>query len=144
MRAFAEGVDAVFWFGFVAPPTTEEDKKGTLKCGDLSCFNMGGLGWSIKKSNQYHPRSAYYAYKTMVYNLKGFSSVEKISDTQYKFMFAAKNPVYVLWSNRKFLPLPLEITGKAKVTDYLGHEQIKRTSEIVLTQRPIFVEEINE
>jgi hypothetical protein len=139
-RAFSEGVDAIFWFGFVGPPTNEENKNGMLKCGEPAHFNMGSLGWSIKASNRYHPRPAYYAYKTMVSKLSGFNSVEKIADTQYKFTFPNKNPVYLLWDNHKFLPLPREIIGSVKVTDYRGNEERKHSSEVVLTEDPIFLE----
>ena len=134
-RAFSEGVDKIFWFGFVSTPTKQEDPMG-IECGGQHYFNMGGLGWSLKGTVDYHPRPAYTAYKTMTSKLAGFSSVTKITDTQYKFIVNGKS-VYVLWGSGN---IPSEITGTVKVTDYLGNEQTMDASQIVLTDSPIFVE----
>src|SRR3989344_4435750 len=134
-RAFSEGVDKIFWFGFVSTPTKQEDPMG-IECGGQHYFNMGGLGWSLKGTAAYHPRLAYTAYKTMTSKLNDFSSVNKITDTQYKFRVNNKN-VYVLWGSGN---IPSEITGTVKVTDYLGNEQTMDASQIVLTDSPIFVE----
>jgi len=40
--------------------------------------------------------------------------------------------------------LPSGLKGRVKVTDYLGNEQIKPISEIVLTESPVFVEVITK
>lgn len=139
VRAFGEGVEKVFWFPFVGLPTPEESTYG-------SSFKFLGLGWDFPKkrglASKFHPRQAYYAYRLMASKLSGFSSAKKISDSQYKFIFVNKNPVYVLWSDTGTRSLPSEITGSVKVTDYLGNEEIKPASAIVLTESPIFVEEI--
>jgi hypothetical protein len=61
---------------------------------------------------------------------------------QYIYTFFDKNPAYVLWSDSGTSALPSNLKGTVKVTDYLGNEQIKSASEILLTESPIFVEEI--
>ena len=138
VRAFGEGVEKVFWFPFIGLPTLKEDSAYGFSSKFL------GLGWDFPKNvgmaHKFHPRQAYYTYKLMTSKLRGFSSVEKIVDTQYKFIFADKNPVYVLWSNYESLPLPADITGSVKVTDYLGNEETKQASGVVLTKDPIFLE----
>ncbi len=133
-RAFGEGVDKVFWYNFRGDPTPEDNIQ------NAQINKIVGLGWNVKGTTEFHPRPAYYAYKTMTSKLSGFSSVEKIADTQYKFIFSGKNPAYVLWSNRESSPLPAEITGSIKVTDYLGNEGIKQASGVILTEDPIFLE----
>lgn len=137
-RAFGEGVEKVFWYSFMTLPTPKENPE----YGADSKFL--GLGWDFPKNvgmdHKFHPRQAYYTYKLMASKLRGFSSAVKIADTQYRFIFADKNPVYVLWSNDDSLPLPAEITGSVKVTDYLGNEETKQASGVVLTKDPIFLE----
>jgi len=56
--------------------------------------------------------------------------------------FSNKNPVYVLWCDLESCSVPGEIVGSVKVTNYLGDEQIKNSEQIVLSESPIFVEEI--
>jgi len=136
-RAFGEGVEKVFWYTFVGLPTPKENPEYGADSKFLE------LGWDFPKNvgrdHKFHPRQAYDTYKLMVSKLKGFSSAVKIADTQYKFIFADKNPVYVLWSNDESLPLPAEIKGSVKVTDYIGNEETKQASGVVLTNDPIFL-----
>jgi hypothetical protein len=63
----------------------------------------------------------------------------KISNTQYKFTVKGKS-VYVLWSENGNSSIPSEISGVVKVTDYLGHEEVRHVSQIVLNESPVFVE----
>ena len=135
-RAFGEGVDKVFWYNFRGDPAPEDNVQ------NAQIDKIVGLGWNVKGTAEFHPRPAYYTYKTMASKLSGFSPVEKITDMQYKFIFSGKNPVYVLWSSHESLPLPAEITGTVKLTDYLGNEETKNTNEIVLTESPVFVQQI--
>ena len=142
-QALGNGVEKVFWYAFTALPTIEENPSGA-KCKAPADFLMGGLGWVFPKGqglpiDEFHPRPAFDTYKLMTSKLSGFSSVEKIADTQYKFIVHGKN-VYVLWSETGSSSLPAEISGLVKVTDYLGNDEVKQVSEIVLSGSPIFVE----
>jgi hypothetical protein len=102
---------------------------------------MGGLGWDIKPEYEFHKRPAYDTYKLMLAKLSGFNSVERITDTQYKFTVNNK-PVYVLWSDSGTGDVPTEIKGVVKVTNYLGEGRIMQTNQITVTESPVFVEEI--
>lgn len=140
VRAFGEGVEKVFWFPFVGLPTSKEDP------GYGSSSKFYGLGWDFPKKTgrdtQFHPRQAYYAYRVMTAKLSGFRSAKKISDSQYEFILPNKKPVYVLWGASGRSPLPAGLNGEVKVTDYLGNEAIKPVSGLVLTDSPLFVEEV--
>ena len=142
-QALGNGVEKVFWYSFTALPTVEEDPSG-VEGGKPADFLMGGLGWVFPKGqglpiDEFHPRPAFNTYKLMTSKLSGFSSVEKITDTQYKFIVNGKN-IYVLWSDKGSDSLPSGISGLVKVTDYLGNEEIRQASQIVLSGSPIFIE----
>lgn len=132
VRSFGEGVEKVFWFTFVGGPQPADGE-------DVPSDKIVGLGWSHKGEKLFHPRPAYYTYQTMTSKLSGFSSVTKISDTQYKFIVNGKE-VYVLWCESRACSLPSAITGTVTVTDYLGGVETKDVLQIVLNESPIFVE----
>ncbi|MEK7653556.1 MAG: glycosyl hydrolase [Patescibacteria group bacterium] len=153
-RAFAEGVDKVFWFAFIVNPVKQENAGG-IACGGPSNFNTGFLGWSLKGSTTFHPRPAYTAYKTMTSKLAGFSEVVKLSDTGYRFKVDDlsttsvgntqynESYVYVLWCDSGTCSIPSELSAVPSavwVTDYLGNRQLKTPNQITLTNSPIFVE----
>ncbi|MFC1632121.1 hypothetical protein ACFL2I_06170 [Candidatus Omnitrophota bacterium] len=50
----------------------------------------------------------------------------------------------MLWSNSGISTLPSGLKGTVNITDYLGNEQIQPASGIVLTESPIFIEEVPE
>ena len=131
--ALGNDVEKVFWFPFVGLPAPDEDPTGTET-------KTIALGWAFKNSQTYHQRLAYNAYKLMTSKLAGFTSVEKITDTQYKFIVNKKS-VYVLWCDSESCSLPSEIIGAVKLTDYLGNEEIKNASQATLGESPVFVEE---
>lgn len=135
--ALGEGVQSIFWYTFIGTPTQGESPYG-------SGIKMLGLGWDFPKklkfARTFHPRQAYHTYKLMTSKLKGFKSVEKVSDTQYRFTFADKGPVYVLWRGMESYPLPQGLNGKVLVTDYKGNVETREAHGIVLTENPIFVE----
>jgi hypothetical protein len=133
VRAFGEGAEKVFWFTFVGMPTADEDSRAVEQ-------KTVGLGWAVKPENVFHPRQVYHTYKLMVSKLCGFSSVEKISDTQYEFEFADREPVFVLWRSGDRSTLPTGLTGTVVVTDYLGNAQVKQAQTVVLTEEPVFLE----
>ena len=146
-QALGNDVEKVFWYVFMSLPTEEEDSTG-VKCGTAT-DSLGGLGWVYPKGlglpiDEFHPRPTYYTYKNMTSKLSGFTSVTKLTDSQYKFTFTDKDPVYVLWCDSGSCSIDLEITGNVKVTDYLGNEETKDASTITLTESPVFVEETTE
>ena len=98
--------------------------------------HMGLLTKDFKK------KPSFDSYKTMIEKVDYFTGIKKLNDGQYVYTFSDKNPVYVLWSDSGISALPPDLKGTVNVTDYLGNEQIKSASDIVLTERPIFVEEI--
>jgi len=55
---------------------------------------------------------------------------------QYKFSYK-NNEIYVLWGEGA---IPQEITGKVTVTDMSGESEIISAEDIVLSEKPIFVE----
>lgn len=139
VRAFGEGVERVLWWPFTFGPIPQEDAQYGVAGKTL------GLGWVYPKGSgmpihEFHPRQAYYTYKLMTSKLSGFSSVTKITDTEYKFVVNGKN-IYVLWCDLGNCFIPAEITGTVKVTDYLGSMQNKQASTITLTEAPVFIEE---
>ncbi|MFH1587476.1 MAG: beta-galactosidase [Candidatus Diapherotrites archaeon] len=93
---------------------------------------MLDIGCSNKKEE-------YFSLKNLIGKIDSFTSVAKITDTQYKFLVNGKN-IYVLWCDSGSCPLPPEITGKVKVTDYLGNEEMKNAEDVGLSESPVFVE----
>ncbi len=88
------------------------------------------------------PTNTYYTYKTLIEKINGYSTLIKISDGQYRFTFSDKNPVYVLWCDSDNCGIPSEITAKIKLTDYLGNKKTINSNDVILTEKPIFIEEI--
>lgn len=78
----------------------------------------------------------YYAYKTIVDKLDYFSSVEKITQDQYRFIVNT-DTIYVLWGTGN---VPNEINGEVIVTAVDGTENTMNSSEIIVLESPIFVE----
>lgn len=115
---------------------------------------FGSRGLITKENTK---KEIFYTFRTMIDKLESFVSVTTISacnspqgskiekgptgNCQYKFNFKDKNPVYVLWCDSGNCSMPSEITGNVKVTDYLGNEETKSSSQITLNKTPIFVEE---
>jgi hypothetical protein len=93
------------------------------------------------ETNQRKP--AFDSYKTMIDKVDYFTSIEKLAKEQYKYSFANKGPIYILWCDSGICSIPNEISRTVTVTDYLGNEEIKDASEIVLNESPIFVEKRN-
>ncbi|MCR4264050.1 MAG: hypothetical protein NUV98_05040 [Candidatus Roizmanbacteria bacterium] len=83
---------------------------------------------------------AFGTYQLMIEKLDHFTSITKLTEGQYKYTFSNKSPVYVLWCDSRNCSLSSEISGTVKVTNYLGNEETKQASQIVLSESPIFVE----
>lgn len=62
---------------------------------------------------------AYYAMKTMVRKIEGFSTATRLGDNTYKFMVGSK-PVYVIWLGGDLALIAREVNGPADVTTMLG------------------------
>lgn len=80
----------------------------------------------------------------MIRKVDYFTGIKKLDQGQYVYTFSGRDPVYVLWRDSRASALPSGLKGRVKVTDYLGNEQIKAISEIVLTESPVFVEVITK
>lgn len=91
-------------------------------------------------TKDYKKKESFDSYKTMIDRVDYFTSITKLTDGQYKYSFVDKDPVYVLWCDSGTCSIPSEISGTVKVTDYLGNEETKDASEIILTESPVFVE----
>ena len=123
---FNAGYDQVYWFiiDFDWNPKMEDD-----------FWEHAGL-----LTDKYARKPSFDSYKTMIAKVDYFTSITKLAEGQYKYAFPNKNPVYVLWCDSGTCPVPSEIQGTVKVTDYLGNEQTKQASQIVLSGSPIFIE----
>lgn len=93
----------------------------------------------ITKHPENEIKPAFYAFKTLTEKIDGFSSVSRITDTQYRFTVNGAD-VYILWCDAKDCSLPASIKGEVRVTDYLGNEEEMDTSRITLTESPVFVQ----
>lgn len=103
---------------------------------DLIGPDGGLVGSSMAFNTDSQPRLFLATLRTIDQKLVGFSKVEKITDGQYKFTVGDKT-VYALWSGT----LPSKISGKVKVTDIKGQEQMMDAAAIKLnTDQPVIVE----
>lgn len=147
-------------YGFVKPIWSTEfgHLGGELKNTEVSliksyvyAFDLGyeKIFWRVAEEccqiwDKNKPTNTYYAYKTLIKKIGGYSEMIKIADGQYKFTFQNKNPVYVLWCNSltSGCSLPSEISGNVKLTNYAGNEKTTNSNDTILTEKPIFIEEI--
>ncbi len=103
---------------------------------DLIGSDKDIIGSSMAFNTDNKPRFFLTTLKTVSNKVSGFSDVRKIADGQYKFTVGEKT-IYALW----FGKLPKEISGKVKVTDIKGQEQVMGADDIKLsTDQPVFVE----
>jgi len=124
---FYAGYNKIFWYfiDFDWVPGVEDP-----------CEHIGLVTKDFKK------KPSFDSYKTMIEKVDYFTGIKKLGEGQYVYTFSDKDPVYVLWSDSGTSALPSGLKGTIKITDYLGNEQIKPASKIVLTESPIFVEGI--
>lgn len=86
------------------------------------------------------PSSYYYTMVSLEEKIKGFNRIEKISDTQYKFVFDAES-LYVLWTENTNTQIPVEIKGTVTLINILDdQESVVDASSITLTSEPILIE----
>ena len=94
------------------------------------------VGSSMAFNTDGQPRLFLTTLKTIATKINGFSKVEKIADSQYKFT-AGNKIIYALWSGT----LPSEISGKVKVTDLKGQEQTMDAVNLKLSpDQPVLIE----
>ena len=120
---FNNGYDKVFWF---------------LKDWDFEeipndLFEHTGL---LTENNQ--KKQSFYTYQLLIEKVDGFTEILKLKENQYKYSFENKNPIYIVWGNNVILSP--EIIGTIEITNYLGEEETIHSSNLVLTNSPIFIE----
>ncbi|TFG76527.1 MAG: hypothetical protein E4H23_09515 [Chrysiogenales bacterium] len=145
-------VQIQFGPGAAPPGFSESEAAAEMVKAYVRAFGLGveRIFYTVVKANPIFPamvnrsalidvagrrRAPYYAMKTMIAQLKGFSRVEKIAPCQYRFHLPDK-PVYVLWGSGS---LPPEITGMVSVFSVSGDNSSMEASSISLTESPIFV-----
>ena len=119
VQQFSQGAQTVFIY-------TLTDK---VRKGPFSDFGL------VLRDGQKKP--SFFAYKTVVEQLKGFIEIKKIKSGQYKAVFLDRKPVYILWGSGQMMED--EITGPVLVVDYLGNKSESTAEKIILEDRPIFV-----
>ena len=103
---------------------------------DLIGSDNDTIGSSMAFNTDNKPRLFLTTLKTIVSKIGGFSKVEKIANSQYKFTAGGKT-VYALWSGT----LPNEISGNVKVTDMKGQERFMDVTGIKLkADQPVLIE----
>jgi hypothetical protein len=90
------------------------------------------------KKSEPEKESTHFAFQTIVDKIDYFVSVEILDDGQYKFILENKS-VYVLWGENNISD---EIVGQVRVTDVSGVETIINSTDLVLSESPVFVEMI--
>ena len=115
-----------------------------------------GLKWSCLIDEDGVKRPSFYAYKTLIAKLEGFTEVEVLSVGEvevpmpgqsctqglfaFKFLVKGK-PVYVVWGEGE---LPSEIRGLLRVTNLYGEERVVDASELKVSEDPVFIEPLSE
>jgi hypothetical protein len=94
----------------------------------------------MKKEGKSEPgkEDTYNALQTIVHKIDYFKSIEKINDSQYKFVLE-ENDVYVLWGEGI---IPSEITGQVRKTEATGEESILNADDLIISENPVFIEMI--
>ena len=113
VKAFSVGVEKVFYVAYVDSPEGPPD------------LQRGGL---IDRYG--NPKPAYYAMKTMLKHIGSFVSVERISETCYRFVVDNRE-VYVLWG------CDLPHVEKKAIFDICGKEISEEEAKISST--PVYV-----
>lgn len=103
-----------------------------------------GLRWSCLIDEKGNKRPSFQVYKTLIKKIDFFTetSVIKAGPDVYVFKFLVDGkPVHVLWG---FGSLPQEIQGQVVVTNMYGKEVVTDSSQVKLTDEPIYVEELGK
>ncbi len=117
-------------------------------------YHMNQWGFMGLVSRQGVKKPSFYTYKMMLNKLKGFRDAEKINDYTYKFSFADKRLVFVLWSDEG--PTSIDFsnyvsTNKVKIShivtalDGNGNpvyvpDKVISAKLIAISEIPVFVE----
>lgn len=82
-------------------------------------------------------KKAFIAYRTLVAQTDGYSTVTQLAPGQYKYEFPdGRTPVYIIWAEDG-TGLVAELSGDVEVTDILGSHG--KASDIVPEDLPVFV-----
>ena len=145
-----QGVDKPFWItevelGYMNQEKdsyVETDMSDSLITNFVQAFAGGaekifhpGIVKSTSKSEP-GKENTYNALQTIVDKIDYFDTVEKLNEDQYKFILE-NNFVYVLWGDGN---IPEEITGQVKMTDVSGSETVLNSTDIVISESPVFIE----
>ena len=82
-------------------------------------------------------RLLFYVHKLLVAKIGKFTTAEELANGQYKFINDGKI-VYILWKTST--PLSPQIKGQVKVTDLYGNEKIVDSTQLQLSEIPVFAE----
>jgi len=103
IEGFAGGIDKIFYTAYIENPQVPENlSKAALLKADGT------------------PKKAYYAYKTMVVLLEGFTSVEKLEEDVYKFTCSDGLEVYAVYPEAT----PPALTGKILTVNLEGETRL--------------------
>lgn len=128
--AFANGVQSYLYLPLIEITTNTAD------------LSVRGL-----ETNDHKKLPAYNSYKTMISELDGFKTAEKIEGLStkyaYKFTFKDKNPVYVLWDTKNSsIDFSSILDSEVKVTKVDSSTQNISSANITLSESPIYIEQI--
>ncbi len=87
-------------------------------------------------------RQAYYAMRTIIEKLDGFSRAVRLAENTYKF-YVGDSVVYVIWhydNQGDLSQISGELSGRVIVTDMLGNETAMDMSEVSVGADPIYIE----
>jgi len=133
LRNLSENDQAILYFKYSILAFANDVKVVFI---DLIGSDKDIIGSSMAFNIDGKPRLFLTTLKAIDSKIGGFSKAEKIADGQYKFTVGDKT-IYALWSGTP----PKEISGKVKVTDIKGQEQIVDASAVKLSaDQPVFLE----
>ncbi len=140
------------------PHLSEEEAASMLVKGYTRAFSLGAdnIFYVVLKTapefppsvnraslidSQGRKRATYFAMRTMIEKLKGFTDIEKVAENQFKFE-TPTGYVYVVWNCNILFE---NIYGKrVLVTNITGREEVKRTGDIKAGDEPVFVRPVEK
>jgi hypothetical protein len=147
-----QGVDVEFWvteveLGSMDPvknDNVDEDMPRRMVTSFVLAFASGAdkifYPGIVKGSGKFEQGKevVYDTFVTLVEKLDYFESVEKLDDGQYSFVVNG-DMVYVLWGDGS---VHKDVTGRVRVTDFMGNVELLDADEIVINDSPVFVEKV--
>ena len=132
VEAFGNGADKLFYLGL--DNTTPTDEASLL----VNCRIAEGA----VRGDPFDPelcdrQKTFFALKTMTEKIDYFDAADKLAEGRFRFTIGDR-AVYALWGSG---PLPDGLTGPMMVTDISGGQSQVPAGSLVLTDKPVFVEE---